>query len=105
VLFAFGSGASDFNTEDLIPDMILVIIAAIILYLVFFLPTLGVSVRRLHDTNHTGWWVLIDLLIPYLGWMAFLFFTLKDSTPGENEYGPNPKGNMATVVTPSNPLV
>ena len=54
------------------------------------LPGLAVGVRRLHDTGRNGWWILI-CLIPILGGLVFLFFTIQDSYEGENQYGANPK--------------
>lgn len=54
------------------------------------LPSLGVTVRRLHDTGRSGWWILISL-VPFIGGLILLIFTLLDSKPGENQYGPNPK--------------
>jgi uncharacterized membrane protein YhaH (DUF805 family) len=53
-------------------------------------PSLAVSVRRLHDTNRSGWWLLI-VLLPLLGLIALLVFMVLDSQPEENQYGPNPK--------------
>ena len=66
------------------------------------LPTISVSVRRLHDTNRSGWWFLINL-IPVIGSIFFLLFTIEDSTPGENKYGPNPKEEELKIpkVAPS----
>jgi uncharacterized membrane protein YhaH (DUF805 family) len=65
-----------------------------ILYLLYslavFLPGLAVSVRRLHDTDKSGWWVLINL-IPVIGWIVYFVFMFTDSTPGANQYGPSPK--------------
>ena len=58
--------------------------------LVVFVPSLALSVRRLHDTGKSGWWMLISL-IPLVGPLIVLFFMVKDSQPGTNEYGPNPK--------------
>ncbi len=54
------------------------------------LPSLGVSVRRLHDTGRSAWWLLISF-IPLLGALVLLVFMVLDSQPGDNEYGPNPK--------------
>ncbi len=59
--------------------------------LAVLLPSLGVSFRRLHDTDHSAWWLLIAL-IPLIGAIVLLVFLVKDSTPGNNKYGPNPKG-------------
>lgn len=58
--------------------------------LAILIPSLAVSVRRLHDTNRSGWWILIGL-IPFIGSVVILVFMVIDSQPGENKYGPNPK--------------
>lgn len=58
--------------------------------LAMFIPSLAVTVRRLHDTSRTGWWILIAL-IPLIGAIVLLIFLVFDSAPGENDYGPNPK--------------
>ena len=58
------------------------------------LPSLAVLVRRLHDTNRSGWWLLISLL-PLIGVLVLLVFCLQDSQPGENQYGANPKAQFA----------
>ena len=55
------------------------------------LPSVGVAIRRLHDTGRSGWWLLITL-IPILGGLVVLVFMILDSQPGSNQYGPNPKG-------------
>ncbi len=49
------------------------------------------TVRRLHDTSRTGWWLLI-LFIPLIGAIVLLVFMFLDSTSGTNEYGADPKG-------------
>lgn len=58
--------------------------------LAVLLPSLAVTVRRLHDTGKSGWWLLISL-IPIIGAIILLVFTCLDSEPEENQYGPNPK--------------
>jgi len=58
--------------------------------LAFFIPGLAVAVRRLHDIGKSGWLILI-VLIPLIGAIWLLVLMLTDSTPGANEYGPNPK--------------
>lgn len=60
-------------------------------YLGVLVPSVAVTVRRLHDTSRSGWWLLIGL-VPFLGGLILLFFTVQDSKPGSNEYGLNPKG-------------
>lgn len=55
-----------------------------------FIPNLAVTVRRLHDQDKSGWWILISL-IPLIGgiWLLVLYFI--DGTPGPNRFGPDPK--------------
>ena len=55
------------------------------------LPSLAVLVRRLHDTGRSGWMMLIAL-IPIIGAIVLLVFLCCDSKPGDNRFGPNPKG-------------
>ena len=65
--------------------------------LAIFIPSIAVGVRRLHDISRTGWWLLI-LLIPLIGFIVIIIFLLQDSTPGENQYGANPKEATGVVV-------
>jgi len=65
--------------------------------LALLLPGLSVAIRRLHDTDHSGWWVLISL-IPIIGFIVLLIWYLRDSDPGENQYGPPP---VAAVPAPN----
>jgi uncharacterized membrane protein YhaH (DUF805 family) len=55
------------------------------------IPSIAVGARRLHDTGRTGWWQLIAL-IPFIGVIVLIIFFVMDSNPGDNQYGPNPKG-------------
>jgi uncharacterized membrane protein YhaH (DUF805 family) len=59
--------------------------------LAMFVPSIAVSVRRLHDTDRSGWWFFI-VLVPLVGSIVLLVFFLLDSQPGDNSFGPNPKG-------------
>ncbi|MEU0549197.1 DUF805 domain-containing protein [Micromonospora sp. NPDC005979] len=63
----------------------------LVVSLALLLPTLAVAVRRLHDTDKTGWWLLIAL-IPLIGAIVLIVFFVQDSTPGGNRFGPSPKG-------------
>lgn len=64
-------------------------------YLAVLVPTVAVTVRRLHDTGRSGRWLLIGL-IPAIGEIALLVFLLQDSDPDTNPYGPSPKyGGLA----------
>ena len=64
--------------------------------LLVFLPALGVSVRRLHDTDRTGWWILIAF-IPLIGALVLLYFFVSDSQEETNRFGPNPKGSEVEI--------
>lgn len=55
------------------------------------LPGIGVAIRRLHDTSRSGWWYLL-VLLPLIGAIVLIVFFVMDSTPGDNQHGPNPKG-------------
>ncbi len=55
------------------------------------LPGLAVAIRRMHDIGKSGWFILCGL-IPVVGFILLIVWAAKDSAPGENQYGPNPKG-------------
>lgn len=58
------------------------------------IPGIAVAVRRLHDTGRSGWWLLVAF-VPIIGGIALLVFMVLDSEPGQNQFGPNPKGVAA----------
>ena len=58
--------------------------------LALLIPTIAVTVRRLHDTGRSGWWFLL-VLVPIVGHLVLLVFMVLDSQPGDNAYGANPK--------------
>jgi len=65
------------------------------LYLLFVLiPGLAVGVRRLHDIGKSGWMILVAL-IPLIGGIWILILMATEGDKGENEYGPDPKGNTS----------
>ena len=70
-----------------------ILIIYIIIYLAFFLPSLGVTVRRLHDTGRSGWWVLLYFIpiVNIVGVFVLIYFCALDSKFEANEYGPSPK--------------
>ena len=88
--------------------------------LAVLVPSIAVGVRRLHDTDRTGWWVLLPL-VPYVLAIAMLFtgslalfgtlimvalvcgivllvFMVLEGTKGPNRYGPDPKGDNPAEV-------
>lgn len=60
---------------------------AVIVGLALLIPGLSVAVRRLHDTDRSGWWLLL-VIIPIIGWIALIVFFATAGTPGPNKYGP-----------------
>ncbi len=86
------------NTIDRVifsPDMA---ILSSLYGLAILIPGIAVAVRRLHDTDRSGWWVLLAL-IPIIGVIILIVMMCIDSTPGPNRFGPNPKhiGNKPVV--------
>jgi uncharacterized membrane protein YhaH (DUF805 family) len=100
----------------------------VLLWLATIVPSLAVGVRRLHDTNRSGWWILVPI-VPYalaiaiagpaivaggmgaglgiaallmlIGMLAailLLVFMVLPTTPGDNRYGPNPYGDRGGAV-------
>ena len=66
----------------------------IVYYLGTFIPSVSVSVRRLHDTDRNSWWTLVNI-IPFLGRIILLFFFTLKGNESENKYGPDPKETMS----------
>lgn len=71
------------------------IIMAIYLFAVL-LPSLGVTIRRLHDTGRTGWWILFGI-VPLAGPITLLVFDCLEGDRSENAYGPDPKSGYAAA--------
>ena len=66
-----------------------------LLYLLAMLiPSFAVTFRRLHDTDHSGWWFFIGL-VPLIGMIILVVFMALDSQAGENRFGPDPKATTA----------
>ncbi|MFA9390621.1 MAG: DUF805 domain-containing protein [Prolixibacteraceae bacterium] len=63
-----------------------------LLGLLFIIPFVAVSIRRLHDTGREAWWLLL-LFVPALGALILFFIFLEDSSPSYNQYGEYPKFN------------
>ncbi|WP_028021411.1 DUF805 domain-containing protein [Enterovibrio calviensis] len=65
--------------------------ASLIWWGITLLPSLGVTIRRLHDINKSGWWMLITM-IPFIGTLIFIVFLLMRGTKGHNRFGSDPRG-------------
>jgi uncharacterized membrane protein YhaH (DUF805 family) len=68
--------------------------------LALLLPSLAVSVRRLHDTGRRGWWILLGL-IPVAGVIVLIVFFAQDGEAGANRFGPSPKGGASIRPVPA----
>ncbi len=67
-----------------------------LLLLGFVVPALAVTVRRLHDTDRSGFNLLWNF-VPFVGAIVLLIFYLSGGTRGPNRYGPDPKGANAST--------
>lgn len=65
---------------------------SIIYSLGVLLPSIAVAIRRLHDTDRSGWWVLLSL-IPIIGTVVIIIFLCQNGTAGNNRFGADPKQN------------
>jgi uncharacterized membrane protein YhaH (DUF805 family) len=62
----------------------------LIYMLAVLLPSIAVAIRRLHDTDRSGWWFLIGF-VPLIGGIWLLVLLVLEGTSGENQYGADPK--------------
>jgi uncharacterized membrane protein YhaH (DUF805 family) len=69
------------------------LILAVIYYLGILVPSLAVTIRRLHDIGKSGWWILINF-VPFVGGLILLIFTCLDSQTNDNQFGPSPKTQL-----------
>jgi uncharacterized membrane protein YhaH (DUF805 family) len=65
-------------------------VLASIYQLIILVPSIAVGVRRMHDTDHRGWWLAVPLVN--------LIFAVTDGTPRSNQFGPDPKGARGPAV-------
>ncbi|MCH9757729.1 MAG: DUF805 domain-containing protein [Proteobacteria bacterium] len=72
-------------------------VVGLILLFAILLPSIAVSIRRLHDTDRSGWWFLIGF-IPILGMIVLLIFACLDGTVGPNRFGEDPKAEERVLV-------
>lgn len=98
----------------LLTNMVLVCVAAILDYVVgtheitslgvfgllfvaaITIPSWAVAVRRLHDSSRSGWWLLVSV-VPFVGLLVAIVLLLLPGTPGENEYGQDPRPQLAVA--------
>jgi len=66
--------------------------------LIIIIPSISVTVRRLHDIGRSGWWLLLTF-VPIIGWITLFIFNLLDRQSGTNAYGPSPKESYSDFAT------
>jgi uncharacterized membrane protein YhaH (DUF805 family) len=69
----------------------------IVFTLAILIPALAVQVRRFHDQDKSGWFVLLNFL-PYVGGIIVLVMMCLEGTRGPNRFGPDPKGGASADV-------
>ncbi len=67
-------------------------ILGLLFSLAILIPSLAMSWRRLHDTGKSGAFFFLNF-IPLIGSIILIVFYCQDSQPGQNQFGPSPKGN------------
>jgi uncharacterized membrane protein YhaH (DUF805 family) len=68
-----------------------------LLELGMFMPSLAMSIRRLHDLDRSGWWYFL-VLIPIVGWIILLIWCCTKGTEGPNRFGPDPLGTISAEI-------
>jgi uncharacterized membrane protein YhaH (DUF805 family) len=75
----------------------LIMLVYVVFILAIIIPSISIGVRRLHDRDMSGWWLLLGL-IPFGGIVLLVFFCL-EGTRGPNKFGPDPKGLIAGAAS------
>ena len=65
--------------------------------LAMLLPSLAIAIRRLHDLDRTGWWVLLWFVV-LIGWIILIIWFCTRGTAGPNRFGPDPLGGVAAPM-------
>ena len=94
LLFILTSGIFSKDTPSMSPVGIIFLVLLSIYGLATLVPTIAVTVRRLHDAGFSGWLYLLSVVGLSI---VVLVLTILDSKPGSNKWGPNPKGVEAPV--------
>lgn len=62
-----------------------------VIAIIFWIISISLSVRRWHDLNRSGWWLLVNV-IPIIGWIyTFVMLGFMPGDQGSNDFGPPPK--------------
>lgn len=95
VLVLVGVGAAIGHGVQVLTDIVAALVG-VVAYVGAAVLGIVLQVRRLHDTDKSGWFWLINL-VPSVGGIIVFVFTVLDSTPGPNRYGPWPKAPEGAV--------
>jgi uncharacterized membrane protein YhaH (DUF805 family) len=90
IIVEFILGAIGFTLSIVLNNQIFSFSLASLYSLIIFIPGLALTIRRLHDTGKSGWYILVAL-IPIVGGIIVLYFLVQDSQQEQNEYGISPK--------------
>lgn len=83
---------------DFSPISVVLSLLTLVVLAAMFIPSLAVQVRRFHDQDKSGWFVLLAL-IPFVGGLVLLVFNCLEGTRGPNRYGPDPKLDAAATFS------
>ncbi len=97
VLFSLGFSMDPYAASSGGPVTWLIFAVLGLYSLIVLIPSIAVQVRRFHDQDKSGWFVLINF-VPYIGGLIVLVFMLLEGTRGPNKYGPDPKQGLARGV-------
>ena len=97
VLFGLGFSMDPYAASSGGPVTWLIFAVLGLYSLIVLIPSIAVQVRRFHDQDKSGWFVLINF-VPYIGGLIVLVFMLLEGTRGPNKYGPDPKEGLACGV-------
>ena len=71
----------------------------VVFIVVLLMPSLALEARRLHDTDRSGWWLL--LVFSGIGILLLLYWAGQEGTPDRNRFGPNPVANLGVSPSPA----
>jgi uncharacterized membrane protein YhaH (DUF805 family) len=65
--------------------------------LAVFIPNIAIAVRRLHDTDRSGWWALLWIIV-IIGWIILIIWWCSKGTDGPNRFGQDRLAGMAPPI-------